>query len=224
MNQPVHKKKITSEQADNPLVYLIGPNILQNKLLASFINKETGLKCKCSPDPPDNSDSEQNLFMFDCFNTSLPNLFIQHKRWFASSLSRCLIAIYNANPNNGIGQEALGRNVNGVFYENDPPEMFPKGIRTILNGELWYSRKLMTKRLLSPEPTLKPLNNLPVALTFREKEILGRIALGTSNKAIANDLCISIHTVKSHTYNIYKKIGVPNRFQASLWLTKYLSA
>jgi DNA-binding CsgD family transcriptional regulator len=54
-------------------------------------------------------------------------------------------------------------------------------------------------------------------LTAREKEILSLLSSGLINRQIASRLGISPHTVKSHIYNIYKKINVTNRQQASLW-------
>ncbi|MFH1935680.1 MAG: helix-turn-helix transcriptional regulator [Pseudomonadota bacterium] len=59
-------------------------------------------------------------------------------------------------------------------------------------------------------------------LTPREVEILTMMATGATNANIADKLCISPHTVKTHIYNIFKKIDVPNRLQASLWATKNL--
>jgi len=58
--------------------------------------------------------------------------------------------------------------------------------------------------------------------TWREKEILTLVALGYGNKGIADELSISVHTIKSHICDIYKKINANNRFQAILWVIKHL--
>lgn len=46
------------------------------------------------------------------------------------------------------------------------------------------------------------------SLSKREKQVLGLIANGKDNKAIADELFISIHTIRTHRENILKKIGV----------------
>ncbi len=53
-------------------------------------------------------------------------------------------------------------------------------------------------------------------LTDRELEVLHLIAAGLSNKAIAETLFITIGTVKRHTMNIYGKLGVNSRTQATV--------
>ena len=54
-------------------------------------------------------------------------------------------------------------------------------------------------------------------LTKRELKILSLITDGKSNPKIAEELCISIHTVKAHTDSIYKKLGVHNKVQAAVY-------
>lgn len=53
-------------------------------------------------------------------------------------------------------------------------------------------------------------------LTNRELEVLELLALGFSNESIAKKLFISIHTVKAHLENIYRKLNVCNKVQASV--------
>lgn len=61
-------------------------------------------------------------------------------------------------------------------------------------------------------------------LTKREQEILNHLTSGEPNSVIASRLHLSEHTVKNHMYNIFRKIGVKNRLQASNWAKLNLHA
>jgi two-component system nitrate/nitrite response regulator NarL len=54
----------------------------------------------------------------------------------------------------------------------------------------------------------------PTNLTAREMEILGLIAKGLSNKEIANQLCLSVHTVKNHVHHLLEKLSAKGRYAA----------
>ncbi|MGC4097278.1 MAG: response regulator transcription factor [Nitrospira sp.] len=57
---------------------------------------------------------------------------------------------------------------------------------------------------------------LLLTLTDREREILGCAASGRSNKEIADLVCLSIDTVKTHLHHIYQKLSVGGRVEAVL--------
>jgi pimeloyl-ACP methyl ester carboxylesterase/DNA-binding CsgD family transcriptional regulator len=57
------------------------------------------------------------------------------------------------------------------------------------------------------EPLLTPMNK-------REQEILERLATGLSDQQIANELFLSLHTVKWYNRQIFNKLGVSSRTQA----------
>ncbi len=54
-----------------------------------------------------------------------------------------------------------------------------------------------------------------LSLTKRERELLTLIASGYTNKEISNKLQIAEATVENHIHNIYTKLGVNNRVQAT---------
>ncbi|MGE0600122.1 MAG: LuxR C-terminal-related transcriptional regulator [Dehalococcoidia bacterium] len=67
-------------------------------------------------------------------------------------------------------------------------------------------------------------NSVPVdtpatvaSLSAREREVLGLVALGMSNRQIADALVLSTRTVETHIASVYGKIGVQNRVEATRW-------
>ncbi len=208
-------------------VQIVSKNSLQNELFISFLVKETGLEIfSCStlgdiPNVEEGSDSKQ-LILFDCMGLELDQLWTKFGIGTNLNPARTLTALFNVERGTRIEREAVERSVRGVFYLNEPLEIFSKGILSIFRGELWYSRRTVSKLLLESRSSLKSVVGAAVPLTARERQILIEIASGAPNQEIADNLFISLHTVKTHIYNIYKKIGVSNRLQATLWVAKYL--
>ncbi len=59
-----------------------------------------------------------------------------------------------------------------------------------------------------------------VQLTHRETQVLRHLALGLSNKEIAQSLSISVETVKEHVQHLLRKMDVADRTQAAVWAVR----
>jgi DNA-binding NarL/FixJ family response regulator len=59
-----------------------------------------------------------------------------------------------------------------------------------------------------------------IPLTARETQVLRHMALGLSNKEIAQSLTISVETVKEHVQNVLRKLAVSDRTQAAVWAVR----
>jgi len=57
-------------------------------------------------------------------------------------------------------------------------------------------------------------------LTEREKEIVGLVALGFSNKEMAAHLGISPHTVARHMVHIFEKLGIHQRTSLAVYAVR----
>jgi DNA-binding NarL/FixJ family response regulator len=79
-------------------------------------------------------------------------------------------------------------------------------------GELRRVATTMANRVVTPDPD--------VPLTQREMQVLRHVALGLSNKEIAQSLTISVETVKEHVQNILRKLAVGDRTQAAVWAVR----
>ena len=75
---------------------------------------------------------------------------------------------------------------------------------------LWFT---LTDPEHAPQPTATP-GSADMQLSCRELAVLGLIAQGLSNQEVAEQLFISLHTVKTHARRINGKLGVARRTQA----------
>lgn len=208
-------------------VCIFGPNHLQNQLLLNFFQDKTDFVCKCvdeinlrnlrKKDP-----QYKYLFMVDSKQVDLSPIWETLIDIYHAKQTNCLFALYNVDQGMDIEKEALERGIHGIFYNEDGLASLAKGAKAILGGELWFSRKLISHSLMNKERTVSPRFDEAKNLTHREKEILTRLITGASNKQIAEDLFISPHTVKTHIYNVYKKLDINNRLQATLWAARHL--
>ncbi|MFW8589929.1 response regulator transcription factor [Glaciecola sp. 2405UD65-10] len=122
---------------------------------------------------------------------------------------------------------ALKNGVKGVFYIDDKLEILIKGIQTIKNGKFWFKREtleMMIKQLVgefNQQNLYSPdCNEVSDTLTKRERTIVSLIAQGARNIEIAEQLHISVNTVKTHVYSIFRKTHCRNRVELIKWSLK----
>ncbi len=198
---------------------------MQNRLLSSYLADKLGLECEFSdearvPRKGSDDDGDQVLVLWECAGERF-DVFSRQLDSIESEQDGLRFALYNIGAQKIRYRHILEKGVRGLFFENDLPDVIVKGIDAIMHGELWFSREPMGHIVVDSSPARNKAsdNNL---LTDREKQILGLLASGARNSEIARRLDISPNTVKSHLYNIYKKIDVPSRLQAALWAAKNL--
>jgi DNA-binding NarL/FixJ family response regulator len=97
--------------------------------------------------------------------------------------------------------------VHAAICKSAPPASVGLLIRAVATGNVFHA----FDRAVDQRST----NAIKPDLTARELEILGWVAAGESNSSIARQLFVTEQTVKFHLSNIYRKLGVSNRTQAS---------
>ena len=104
--------------------------------------------------------------------------------------------------------------VNGMFHKGEKAEIIQRGLASMMAGLLWFPRDILPQVInqikLAPGHNAVQLNQL----SKKELEVLKMLTQGVSNTEMAHSLNISFHTVKTHIYNIYKKLNVKNRAEA----------
>lgn len=124
-----------------------------------------------------------------------------------SPQSRFLVVTADVDKNNIF--KVLECGVNCILTKNCSREEIINAVNATVRHEKFFCNKvldiILEKHLGKEE---KETNCAPSSLTARELEIVSYIAQGVSTKQMADELCLSTHTIYTHRKNIMKKLGI----------------
>jgi DNA-binding NarL/FixJ family response regulator len=109
------------------------------------------------------------------------------------------------------GRETTTAGADGLLAKDRSSRQVATAIRTVINDQ----RKMMPAAQ-PPSPSRDPSVELVRigTLSGREREVLGLLASGWSNRRIAQERFLSLHTVRTHVQSILVKLGVHSKLEA----------
>jgi DNA-binding NarL/FixJ family response regulator len=117
---------------------------------------------------------------------------------------------------------ALNAGADGYVLKDANRVELMQAIRTVSAGQKFLSEALANKMSGACVPGGEPRRNRANAqsITGREREVLTRIALGDSNKAIAHALALSVKTIEKHRSNLMRKLRLHNTAGITLFAVR----
>ena len=116
-------------------------------------------------------------------------------------------------------ESVIGAGAKGYLTHGATQAEIQMAIRIVLDGSVWAPRKVLARLIERGMAEQQKSKKLPV-LTPREKDVLRRLGMGSSNKEIASELEIDAPAVKAHVGRLMRKLGVSNRTALSVEATK----
>ncbi len=114
---------------------------------------------------------------------------------------------------------ALKAGARGFLLKDSGPDLLAQAMHAAASGDALIAPSV-TARLLrafadipSGVPPAQPID----PLTDREEEVLRTVARGRTNAEIADELYISLSTVKTHLASLMTKLGARNRVELAMW-------
>ncbi|MBP5976378.1 response regulator transcription factor [Brasilonema sp. CT11] len=124
--------------------------------------------------------------------------------------------------------QALHFGAKGYLLKDTPLEELAEAVRSIHKGHTQFGPGIIEKIIANTPLTEPPADSqeLPpgfTELTPREKQVLRMIAVGSSNREIAQELFLSEGTVRNHISHILTRLNLRDRTQAAILANTFLS-
>jgi DNA-binding NarL/FixJ family response regulator len=205
-------------------VHIVGPRRLENELLMSFISRETGADCIVTDFNgiegylADAAEEPSRLFLIDYREPQLREILKQASlNGNGSSLARRLLSLFNSGKEKDSAERRRAERSCGILYRCESSTALLNWMCSLFSGAETPGNAMAS----SMDPAEETADACP--LTWRELQLLMMMTEGLRNKEIAGRIGISSHTVRTHLYNSFGKIGARNRLEASAWIEARIS-
>lgn len=212
------------QNIDRPEILMITQQSLQSENFKEMLSRNTATKITIidSKNPSYHELIPEQYFLLVDFSVDTPSDTLVYLKDNEKVLGTIML-----NLGHELDTEELASwpHVKGIFGPSDSMDKLCQGLKAIIDGDNWLSRRLLEQLLTyykGKESTYSIEPAEEVELTRREVQVLQMLKDGGSNMEIADSLFISEHTIKSHLYNIFRKIEVKNRTQATSWAKRNL--
>ncbi len=207
---------------DNNTILLVTKPCLQSTALLHQLNRKLSVHARMHNinKPFDAPPGNQALILFDIIQADKKLI----SRWqtatgrYRMNLKTLLLNTPEDYPFHEI--ESWPK-ISAVFYPSMTEEQLFEGIESVVRGECYFAQRFASY-LINQSGQHGYINHENSGITQRESEILNKLRMGASNVEIARLLFISENTVKTHLYNLFRKIAVKNRTQAVSWANEHL--
>ena len=114
---------------------------------------------------------------------------------------------------------ALRAGARGFLLKDAGPALLAQAVHAAANGDALIAPSVTTRLLgafaatVPAAPPRQPVD----PLTDREEQVLAAVARGRTNSEIAQELYITLSTVKTHITSLMAKLGARNRVEIAIW-------
>lgn len=142
--------------------------------------------------------------------------------------SRARVLVLTASQDPVVHQRAIINGASGIVVKSENADVILRAIKYVHAGELWFDRAATSRLLRSlnaPVPTFSKATQLSkiATLTPKERQVISAMSIipGARNKAVADRLCMSEHTLRNHLTGIYAKLDLENRLELCMYAIEH---
>lgn len=163
-------------------------------------------------------DAEVDIGLLDCF--ALPGDGAEMIEKVAGHANVGRVAVYSWGDAPELVDAAVAAGASGYFSKGLTGRALAEGLVAVHRGEQIVrvaEGRVDEDRVDARDDTARRWPGHQVGLTERESEVLALITQGQRTAEIATHLYLGVNSVKTHTQNLFRKIGVTSRTEAALW-------